>query len=72
VALVVFAWRWQVAWTWALPLSAASTLGALIGSRLALGEQANRWIYGTLLGVIGVEMLLILGQWGGSFADWAF
>lgn len=72
VALVVFAARLQVAWGWAVPLSLAGMVGALIGSKLALGEQASRWIYGTLITVIGLELLLILTRQGGSMAGWAF
>ena len=57
LALVIFLLRGQVLWDWALPLALASSLGALIGSRVALGEQASRWIYNTLLVVIGGEVI---------------
>jgi uncharacterized membrane protein YfcA len=72
VALVVFTARLQVAWGWAVPLSLAGMVGALIGSRVALGEQASRWIYGSLITVIGLELLLILTRQSGSVAGWAF
>ena len=72
VALAVFAARLQVAWAWAVPLSLAGMVGALIGSKVALGERASRWIYGTLIAVIGLELLLILTREGGSVAGWAF
>lgn len=72
VALIVFVARFQVAWSWALPQSVAGMVGALIGSRVALGDQASRWIYGTLIAVIGLELLLILTRHGGSLAGWAF
>jgi len=39
---------------------------------VALGEQASRWIYGTLIVVIGLELLLILTRQGGTGAGWAF
>lgn len=65
VALMVFMVRFQVAWTWALPQSLGGMVGALIGSRVALGEQAGRWIYGTLIAVIGLELMLILSRHGG-------
>ncbi len=72
VALVVFAARLQVDWGWAVPLSLAGMVGALIGSKVALGEQASRWIYATLIGVIGLELLLLLTRQGGAMAIWAF
>ena len=57
LALVIFLLRGQVLWSWALPLALSSSVGALIGSRVALGDQASRWIYNTLLVVIGAEVL---------------
>lgn len=60
LALLIFLLRGQVLWTWALPLALASSVGALIGSRVALGEQASRWIYNTLLLVIGTEVCRLL------------
>jgi hypothetical protein len=71
VALVVFVARLQVAWTWAVPLTLASMLGALIGSKVALGEQASRWIYATLIAVIGLELLLFLSPYRQILASWA-
>ena len=71
VALVVFVARLQVAWTWAVPLTLASMLGALIGSKVALGEQASRWIYVTLIAVIGLELLLFLSPYRQILASWA-
>jgi uncharacterized membrane protein YfcA len=71
VALIVFMVRFQVAWSWALPQSLAGMLGALIGSKVALGEQASRWIYGTLIAVLGLELLLILTPPIGTLAGWA-
>jgi uncharacterized membrane protein YfcA len=56
LALLIFLLRGQVLWSWALPLALASSVGALIGSRIALGDQASRWIYNTLLLVIGAEV----------------
>lgn len=60
LALLIFLWRGQVLWTWALPLALASSVGALIGSKVALGEQASRWIYNTLILVIGGEVMRLL------------
>lgn len=57
LALFIFLWRGQVLWHWALPLALASSVGALIGSKVALGEEASRWIYNTLLLVIGGEVI---------------
>ncbi|MFM8526226.1 MAG: sulfite exporter TauE/SafE family protein [Cyanobacteriota bacterium] len=57
LALLIFVLRGQMLWSWALPLALASSVGALIGSRVALGEQASRWIYNTLLLVIGTEVI---------------
>lgn len=57
LALLIFLWRGQVLWDWALPLALASSVGALIGAKVALGEQASRWIYNTLLVVIGGEVI---------------
>jgi uncharacterized membrane protein YfcA len=57
LALLIFLWRGQVLWVWAVPLAVASSVGALIGSKVALGEQASRWIYNTLLVVIGAEVI---------------
>ena len=71
VALVVFVARLQVAWSWAVPLTLASMVGALIGSKVALGEQASRWIYITLVGVIGLELLLFLSPYRQILAAWA-
>ncbi|MFO7628308.1 MAG: sulfite exporter TauE/SafE family protein [Prochlorococcaceae cyanobacterium] len=56
VALVVFLLRGQVVWGWAVPLALASSVGAWIGAKLALGPAANRWIYGTLLAVVVLEI----------------
>jgi uncharacterized membrane protein YfcA len=56
VALVVFLIRGQVEWSWAVPLALASSAGAWIGAHLALGPNANRWITGTLLAVIVLEI----------------
>jgi uncharacterized membrane protein YfcA len=60
-----------VAWSWAVPLTLASMAGALIGSKVALGEQASRWIYITLVGVIGLELLLFLSPYRQILAAWA-
>lgn len=60
LALLIFLLRGQVLWPWALPLAIASSVGALIGSRVALGEEASRWIYNTLLLVIGAEVIRLL------------
>lgn len=57
LALLIFLFRGQVLWFWAVPLALASSVGALIGSKVALGEQASRWIYNTLLMVIGAEVI---------------
>lgn len=57
LALLIFLLRGQVLWTWALPLALASSVGALVGSKVALGEQASRWIYNTLILVIGGEVM---------------
>jgi hypothetical protein len=46
-------------------------VGALIGSKVALGEQASRWIYITLVGVIGLELLLFLSPYRQILAAWA-
>jgi hypothetical protein len=46
-------------------------LGALIGSKVALGEQASRWIYATLIAVIGLELLLFLSPYRQILASWA-
>lgn len=56
VALVVFLLRGQVAWGWAVPLTLASSCGAWIGANVALGPNASRWIYGTLVAVVVLEV----------------
>lgn len=56
VALLVFAWRGQIDWIWALPLALSSMVGAALAARLALSPQATQWIFRMLILVVGLEV----------------
>jgi len=55
VALVIFGLRGDINWLWALPLSLSSMVGANLAAKLALGSQANQWIFRSLVVVVCLE-----------------
>ena len=57
LGMIVFAIKGEVEWFWALPLSAGGIVGSLLGTRVALGPNAAKWIYWLLIGVLGFEAI---------------
>ena len=57
VAMLVFASQGSIDWTLGAALGVGSVLGGLLGARLALSEQARRWIVGLLVVVIVGELV---------------
>lgn len=55
VSLLIFAEQGQINWTYAALLSVGSVVGALLGSRLALGAHAARWVFRLLVLVLVLE-----------------
>ena len=52
VAVIIFWEKGEINWAWAIPLSLGSVAGSLIGARLSLGPNANRWIFWVLVLVL--------------------
>ena len=55
MAVIIFAAKGEINWHWAIPLSIGGIFGSLIGARLSLGPNANRWIFWMLVLVLGVQ-----------------
>jgi uncharacterized membrane protein YfcA len=53
--VIIFSEQGDINWVWAIPLSIGSIAGSLIGARLSLGPNANRWIFWVLV-------LVLVGQ----------
>ena len=59
-SLLIFSGYSAVNWTASLPLVIGSILGSAIGSKLALGSGAKKWIYWSLVAGISTSLLLKL------------
>jgi uncharacterized membrane protein YfcA len=59
-SLLIFSGYSAVNWTASLPLVIGSILGSTIGSKLALGSGATKWIYWSLVAGISTSLLLKL------------
>jgi uncharacterized protein len=57
VAMLIFASRGSVDWPLGAVLGVGSAVGGLVGSRLAVSDQARRWIVGLLIAVIVGELI---------------
>jgi hypothetical protein len=57
VAMLVFASKGSVEWELGGVMALGSILGALLGARLSVSEQAKRWIVGLLVAVIVGELI---------------
>jgi uncharacterized protein len=55
IALLIFGLRGDINWLWALPLALSSMVGANVAAKIALGPQANQWIFRSLIVVVCVE-----------------
>lgn len=62
LSVILFVADGQVNWMAALPLSAGSVVGSMIGSKLALGPAAQQWIYRLLLVTISAELVAMACQ----------
>jgi uncharacterized membrane protein YfcA len=59
ISVVIFAVRGEIDWPCATLVSIGSVLGSLIGVRVALSESAARWVFGSLLFVLGLEAIVL-------------
>jgi uncharacterized membrane protein YfcA len=57
VAMLIFASHGSIDWRLGAVLGVGSIIGGLLGSRLAVSEQARRWIVGLLIFVIVGELI---------------
>jgi uncharacterized membrane protein YfcA len=57
VAMLIFADQGSVDWTLGAVMGVGSVAGGLLGARLAVSEQARRWIVGLLVVVIVGELI---------------
>ena len=57
LGMIAFAVKGEVEWLWAVPLSAGGILGSLLGTRVALGPNAAKWIFWLLVGVLSFEAI---------------
>jgi uncharacterized protein len=57
VAMLIFASRGSVDWSLGAFLGVGSVVGGFLGSRLAVSDQARRWIVGLLVVVIVGELI---------------
>ena len=57
VAMLIFASRGSIDWRLGAVLGAGSVVGGFLGSRLAVSDQARRWIVGLLIVVIVGELI---------------
>jgi uncharacterized membrane protein YfcA len=57
VAMLIFASRGSVDWALGTVMGAGSIAGGLLGARLAVSDQARRWIVGLLVVVIVGELM---------------
>lgn len=55
IALLIFGLRGDINWLWAIPLALSSMVGANVAAKIALGPQANQWIFRSLIVVVCVE-----------------
>ncbi|MFM1868920.1 MAG: hypothetical protein RL591_2328 [Planctomycetota bacterium] len=57
-AVVLLAWRQDIVWSWAVPLSIGSIAGSIVGARLTLHPNVGVWAFRILLVVISGELVL--------------
>jgi hypothetical protein len=57
-AVALLAWRRDIVWSWAVPLSVGSIAGSMVGARLALHPSVGSWAFRILLVVISGELVL--------------
>jgi uncharacterized membrane protein YfcA len=62
LSVILFVADGQVDWMAALPLSAGSLVGSMLGSKLALGPAAQQLIYRLLLVTISAELVAMAYQ----------
>jgi hypothetical protein len=62
VSLLIFGWRGQVEWAWAIPLSVGSMLGSLAGVRVALSPHAAKWVFRLLVVVLAFEIIHLVAS----------
>ncbi|MFM1867982.1 MAG: hypothetical protein RL591_1390 [Planctomycetota bacterium] len=55
IAVVIFTLKGDINWAWAIPLSVGGIFGSLIGAKLSIGPHASRWIFWTLVTVLGFQ-----------------
>jgi uncharacterized membrane protein YfcA len=56
-AVALLAWRQDIVWGWAVPLSLGSIVGSIIGARLTLHQNIGLWAFRILLLVISGELV---------------
>jgi len=59
ISVIIFSTKGEIDWPCALIISLGSVIGSLVGVRVALGENAARWVFGSLLCVLGLEAIVL-------------
>ena len=61
LSVIVFGFKGQIIWSWAIPVSVGSILGSLIGVKLVSVRSSGKWVY-TLILVTLIAEIIRLGS----------
>jgi uncharacterized membrane protein YfcA len=59
LAVLVFAFKGQIVWSAAIPVSMGSIIGSLIAAKLVMRPNAGKWVYALILLTLGTEIVRI-------------
>ncbi|MEI6081625.1 MAG: TSUP family transporter [Verrucomicrobiota bacterium] len=59
LSVIIFGFKGQIAWAYAIPVSIGSIIGSLIAVKLVMGAKAGKWVYALILITLLTEILRI-------------
>ena len=59
LSVIIFGFKGQIVWAYAIPVSVGSIIGSLIAVKLVMGAKAGKWVYALILITLLTEILRI-------------